>query len=129
MVPTLSAFGVDLSDEAADELASHDRVVVFPDTDDAGRRLVDAARLKRLGVAAMREIDATAYDEAGHAVAAFHLGRPISRVTITPDGDVLGSVRHYPIRGKWLQPDVVIDTRTEKFPRGDYHDAARWPLR
>jgi hypothetical protein len=63
----------------------------------------------------MREIEATAYHEAGHAVAAFHLGRPISRVTITPDGNVLGSVRHYPIRGKWLQPDVVIDTRTEKF--------------
>jgi hypothetical protein len=45
-VPGFAAFGVELSDEAADELAAHERVVLFPDTDEAGRRLVEHARLK-----------------------------------------------------------------------------------
>jgi hypothetical protein len=36
----------------------------------------------------------------------------VKRVTIVPDGDFLGQVHHYPIKGKWFQPDIEINTRT-----------------
>ena len=41
---------------------------------------------------------ATAYHEAGHAVARFVLGRRIDRVSIVPDDESLGHVRGYVLR-------------------------------
>jgi len=41
---------------------------------------------------------ATAYHEAGHAVAARHEGRATKRVTIVPEGDTLGVCSFYPLR-------------------------------
>jgi ATP-dependent Zn protease len=63
----------------------------------------------------MREREATAYHEAGHAVAALHLGRVVKTVSIVPDEETFGRVAHYPITGKWLQPDVHIDARTRDY--------------
>ena len=51
------------------------------------------------------DLKATAYHEAGHAVAGWRLGCPILRVTVTPSGDYLGSVAgDNPIRHMF--PDV-----------------------
>jgi hypothetical protein len=41
------------------------------------------------------ELRSTAFHEAGHAVAAYHLGRGFGRVSIEPDEDSLGRVRHH----------------------------------
>jgi hypothetical protein len=46
----------------------------------------------RRSAAALR---ATALHEAGHAVVHLYFGLPIIRVTIDPDGDVLGSMAHH----------------------------------
>lgn len=61
----------------------------------------------------------TAIHEAGHAVAAYLLGRPFVRMTIDPsaglDGDALGQVEHAPPAGEWFQPDIEINSRTRQF--------------
>jgi ATP-dependent Zn protease len=57
-------------------------------------------------------LSATAYHEAGHAVVALVLGRPIQRISILPDGDFLGAC-HF---GKatfrptedWLEREILI---------------------
>src|SRR4051794_38002572 len=41
---------------------------------------------------ARKRLEVTAYHEAGHAVAAFHLDRPFHHVTIEPKDDGLGHV-------------------------------------
>src|SRR5437868_4318539 len=56
--------------------------------------------------------EATAYHEAGHAVVALALGRPIHRVSVLPDRDHLGLCRS----GKggsrpsedWLEREILI---------------------
>jgi ATP-dependent Zn protease len=56
--------------------------------------------------------EATAYHEAGHAVVALALGRPIHRVSVLPDGQYLGLCRF----GKgisrpsedWLEREILI---------------------
>jgi ATP-dependent Zn protease len=48
----------------------------------------------------MREVVATAYHEAGHAVASWLLGRAVKAVSILPEGETLGRVTHYPLMGK-----------------------------
>jgi len=63
----------------------------------------------------MREIEATAYHEAGHAVAAFHVGRAVRAITIAPGEGYLGRVWHYPVTGKWLQPDIELTSRTRDY--------------
>jgi hypothetical protein len=62
----------------------------------------------------VRKIEATAYHEAGHAVAAFLLFRAVKRISIVPDDETSGPVEHYPIRGTWFQPDVEIDMRARR---------------
>jgi hypothetical protein len=42
-MPGFATFGLELSDEATDELATHERVVMFPDNDVPGQRLVEQA--------------------------------------------------------------------------------------
>jgi hypothetical protein len=43
-----------------------------------------------------RELRATAYHEAGHAVMRLELGRGVTRATVKPEGEALGRVRHRP---------------------------------
>src|ERR687888_424968 len=85
----------------------------------------------------MHEIEATAYHEAGHAVASWHLGRAVKKVTIVEGEDFLGRVQHYPVGGKWLQPDVEINSRTVHYfetaitillagPTGERKARGRW---
>jgi hypothetical protein len=42
-------------------------------------------------------LESTAYHEAGHMVAAFHLGVPIRQATIVPGDGYLGKVKHQPL--------------------------------
>ena len=55
---------------------------------------------------------ATAYHEAGHAVAALALGRPIHRVSVLPDGQYLGVCRFgkgvFRPSEDWLEREILI---------------------
>ena len=58
------------------------------------------------------ELVATAYHEAGHAVVALALGRPVHRVTVRPTADRLGQCefkkgRHQPT-DDWLEDEILI---------------------
>jgi Peptidase family M41 len=59
-----------------------------------------------------RKLLATAYHEAGHAVAAWELRLPTGITTIIPN-DEQGSLGHCVVKApKWLQPDIDVDART-----------------
>lgn len=58
------------------------------------------------------ELVATAYHEAGHAVVALALGRPVHRVSVRPNADRLGQCefrkgRHQPT-DDWLEDEILI---------------------
>ena len=58
------------------------------------------------------ELVATAYHEAGHAVVALALGRPVHRVTVRPTTDRLGQCefkkgRHQPT-DDWVEDEILI---------------------
>jgi hypothetical protein len=55
----------------------------------------------------------TAHHEAGHAVAAYVLGRAFTRVSIRPDGETLGRCSFRP-PGDWFRPDERIDGLTRR---------------
>ena len=58
-----------------------------------------------------KRLEATAYHEAGHAVFAWYKGTKIRKVTIIPDDDSLGHVRHSKIiRGR--SPELDNSPRT-----------------
>jgi hypothetical protein len=59
------------------------------------------------------ELVATAYHEAGHAVAAHALGRAFTRVSIEPIGDTLGRCSFRP-PGEWFRPDERLDGATRR---------------
>jgi hypothetical protein len=54
----------------------------------------------------------TAFHEAGHAVVAMYLGRPVQRVTIQPNAIRLGLCEFKPGRGKavkdWLEAEAIV---------------------
>jgi hypothetical protein len=52
--------------------------------------------------------------EAGHAVAAFKLGRAFRDVSIISEGDTLGRV-HIPLPRGWFRPDVEVTGRGRVF--------------
>ena len=56
--------------------------------------------------------EATAYHEAGHAVVALALGRPIHRVSVLPDGQFLGLCRFgkgvFRPSEDWLEREILI---------------------
>jgi ATP-dependent Zn protease len=56
--------------------------------------------------------EATAYHEAGHAVAALALGRPVHRVSILPDRELLGSCAFgkavFRPSEDWLEREALI---------------------
>jgi ATP-dependent Zn protease len=56
--------------------------------------------------------EATAYHEAGHAVVALALGRPIHRVSVLPDGHFLGLCRFgkgvFRPSEDWLEREILI---------------------
>ena len=66
-----------------------------------------------------RALEATAYHEAGHAVVAVEMGRPIRRVTIVADRrrKMLGRCEqaHWP---RWFPPESWRDARTRNFIEG-----------
>ena len=64
----------------------------------------------RAQVRAAKALRATAFHEAGHAVASIWLQRPFKYVTIEPDGDTLGHV-HAWVPGKWFRPDLEVTPR------------------
>jgi hypothetical protein len=57
-------------------------------------------------------LNATAYHEAGHAVMALALGRPIHRVTVVPNQNYLGACQIQKGRFKptqdWLEDEILI---------------------
>lgn len=55
-----------------------------------------------------------AMHEAGHAVAAFKLGRAFTTVSIIPDKDTLGRVHSRP-PGSWFRPDIGVTGRGRVF--------------
>jgi hypothetical protein len=59
------------------------------------------------------ELRATAFHEAGHAVAAFVLGRAFTRVSIEPQGATLGRCSFRP-PGEWFRPDERVDGATRR---------------
>jgi hypothetical protein len=57
-----------------------------------------------------RKLKGTAYHEAGHAVAAFALGRAVRRVSIIPDEDgSLGRCHYFAQTSRRFTPDAVAD--------------------
>ncbi|HEX5270445.1 MAG TPA: hypothetical protein VFW33_08165 [Gemmataceae bacterium] len=56
--------------------------------------------------------EATAYHEAGHAVMALALGRPVHRVSVLPDGQFLGVCRFgkgiFRPSEDWLEREILI---------------------
>ena len=53
-----------------------------------------------------KPLEATAYHEAGHAVASWHLGIRVTSATIVPEGTMLGSVSHAdPLKGINIEYD------------------------
>jgi len=82
---------------------------------DSGER--DSGRISKLSQVELAELTATAFHEAGHAVMALALGRPIQKVTIAPaqlqtGGGRLGVCKIQKGRFKgskdWLEDDVLI---------------------
>jgi len=63
-----------------------------------------------------KKLEATAYHEAGHAVAAFFLRRGFTRVSIIPGEDFLGQLVTTP-PPRSLHPDCETDARTELWLR------------
>ena len=71
--------------------------------------------------------EATAYHEAGHAVAALALGRPVHRVSVLPDGQFLGLCRFgkgvFRPSEDWLEREILIalgGLAAEALHTGDY---------
>jgi ATP-dependent Zn protease len=71
--------------------------------------------------------EATAYHEAGHAVAALALGRPVHRVSVLPDGQFLGLCRFgkgvFRPSEDWLEREILIalgGIAAEAIHTGDY---------
>lgn len=63
---------------------------------------------------ARRPSEASAYHEAGHAVASHFLGRSFIKVSLDRAADgTLGWVGHGP-PGEWVEPDVEVDGRTRR---------------
>jgi hypothetical protein len=62
---------------------------------------------------AVKREEATAYHEAGHAVAAWVMDRPFRYVTIVPMEGTLGHVQH-PAWREHVQPDINVDGRTRR---------------
>jgi hypothetical protein len=62
------------------------------------------------------KLESTAFHEAGHAAAAFHLGKAVQSVSIVPDKED-GSLGHCQGNGypDWFSPDTVIDGRARAF--------------
>lgn len=68
---------------------------------------VDEARGRR--AVHGKQLQSTAYHEAGHAIAAWARGLRFRYVTIVPHDGRLGHIRHaYP---KWFRPDMEFDAR------------------
>jgi hypothetical protein len=65
-----------------------------------------------------KRLEATAYHEAGHAVAAWWLDLPFKYVTINPDVGSLGHVMHNQAP-KWFNPE--IETGDRQRLRGERH--------
>lgn len=59
----------------------------------------------------IREV--TAYHEAGHAIVAYLLGRPFTRVSIRADDSTLGRCS-FRAPGAWFRPDLRIDGPTRR---------------
>lgn len=53
----------------------------------------------------------TAIHEAGHAVAAYLLGRTFTSISVIEDGEAYGRVHSRP-PGEWFRPDIEINART-----------------
>jgi ATP-dependent Zn protease len=71
--------------------------------------------------------EATAYHEAGHAVMALALGRPVHRVSVLPDGQFLGLCRFgkgiFRPSEDWLEREILIalgGIAAEAIHTGDY---------
>src|SRR4051812_2147588 len=69
---------------------------------------------ERIAEGDCRKLDAVAYHEAGHAVAALELGRRFTSVSIIPTHESLGCVQFKP-PPEWLSPDIEIDGRHRLF--------------
>ncbi len=57
--------------------------------------------------------EATAYHEAGHAVAAYVVGRRVREISIVADGDMLGHVAYWPWPDSF-HPDYETDGKTRR---------------
>ena len=57
-----------------------------------------------------KQLESTAYHEAGHAVAALALGRGVKCVSIVPGEEILGHCAHHKLRS--FQPDIHTNGRT-----------------
>ncbi len=77
----------------------------FPRPPDYNRRVTDAAPIP--------EFDrVTAYHEAGHAVVALYLGRPVHRVSVLPNQELLGKCEFrkgvFRPSDDWLETEILI---------------------
>src|SRR5947209_3102570 len=61
---------------------------------------------------ARKRLEVTAYHEAGHAVAAFNVGRSFRHVTIEPGDESLGHLLHDRF-SRSFKPDIAMSKRTE----------------
>jgi hypothetical protein len=72
----------------------------------------NAEHVARVAVAEQIERRVTAFHEAGHAVLALYLGRPVQRVTIQPNAMRLGLCEFKPGKGKavkdWLETEALL---------------------
>jgi hypothetical protein len=76
--------------------------------------MANKATKRSIEIRKERKVMATAYHEAAHAVLSVRLGRYVKKVSIVPEGHVLGLV----VNGKhpkWLDPESVTDARTFKY--------------
>ncbi len=66
------------------------------------------------------QLECTAYHEAGHAVAAIHLGQTVKRVSIVPreEDETLGRMTGRKPPG-WFEPDVYRDSRHRDWIEGE----------
>lgn len=67
-----------------------------------------------MGKRATQALTATAYHEAGHAVACYILHRGFRYVTIRPDRECLGRVMQTPLPDSFWIADLGIDTRARR---------------